>query len=186
MTSPAASTGAKCRDEVMEAEKKGNAGLKIVKMSQIDRAGGLPVELVTYTSPGRDGSLGYMVRGFIASGDLCGDLEFYASKPIAEGDADLQKVFASYQLDAEYAPRFSDVALYAQILYQHQQFAAAAPILEKGLAMVPEDGAPFPSALLARRVMRGIRRAWRIGFRGIRGRLERFSIRVLRRIRIIR
>ena len=85
---------------------------------------------------------------------LCGDLEFYSGKPISDDDADLKKIFLSFHLDPDYAPQFSDVARYAQVLFQAHEYRAAAPIFERALTMVPSDGASFKSATLARRVMR--------------------------------
>ncbi len=147
-------TGATCRDAALSQDKKTNATLKILKTSEILRSGDLPVALVTYTTANRDGSLGYRVRGFVATGDICGDLEFYSAKPISDDDADLKKVFLGYQMDPNYAPQFSDVASYAQILFRAHEYRAAAPTFEKALTMVPSDGGPFKSATLARRVMR--------------------------------
>jgi tetratricopeptide (TPR) repeat protein len=57
-------------------------------------------------------------------------------------------------MDPNYTPQFSDVSLYAQVLFLAHEYRAAAPIFEKALAMVPVDGAPFRSATFARRVMR--------------------------------
>jgi len=151
-TAPMTST--KCRDTALTQDKKMNATLKIVRTSEIPRPGGLPVALVSYTTGNRDGSTTYRVRGYVATDDICGDLEFYGSKPINDDDADFKKTFLSYQMDANYTPQFSDVALYAQVLFQHNDHRAAAPIFEKGLTMVPPDGAPFKSAKIARRVMR--------------------------------
>lgn len=147
-------TSAKCRDAAITKEKKTNKTLKIVRTSEIPRPGGLPVALVAHTTANRDGSTTYRVRGFVATDDICGDLEFYSSKPISNEDAELKKAFLTYRLDTNYTPQLSDVALYAQVLFLHHDYRAAAPIFEKGLAMVPSDGAPFKSATYARRVMR--------------------------------
>jgi hypothetical protein len=147
-------TSAKCRDATITQEMKANARLKILRTSEIPRPGGLPVALVANTTANRDGSTTYRVRGFVASSDMCGDLEFYSTQPISEEDASLKKAFLSYQLDTNYTPQFGDVALYAQVLFLHHDYSAAAPVFERGLAMVPPDGAPFKSATLARRVMR--------------------------------
>lgn len=146
-------TSAKCRDGVLQQVVKSNPATKIIKTSDVKGAGSLPVTVTTLTSPGRGGST-YIVRGFVATGDICGDLEFYSSDPITEEDPIVKKVFSSFQLDADYVPGFADVAMYAEVLFKTQAFQAAAPIFEKALAMVPESGAPFPSAKIARRTMR--------------------------------
>ena len=123
-------TSAKCRDGVLGPEKKSNATLKILETQEITYPGSLPVSLVSYTAKGDGGKTTYLVRGFIATGDICGDLELYSDTLIAPGDADLKRIFASYQLDEKYVPKFSDVLLYAQILYQTHMFGAAAPVFE--------------------------------------------------------
>ncbi len=144
----------KCRDSALTQEKKTDATLKMVRTLEISQPGRLPVALVNYTTVNRDASTTYRVRGFVATGDICGDLEFYSPKPISDADAAAKKVFLSYRLDPNYTPRFSDVVWYAQVLFLHRDYRAAAPVFEKGLTMVPSGGAPFPSAAIARRVMR--------------------------------
>jgi len=145
-------TSEKCRDEEIEGVKKVAQGWKMLNTSELDRPEQLPVSLVNYREQAGGGTQ-YVVRGFVATGDVCGDLEFYSGKPIGSDDADLKSIFSSYELDPAYAPRFRDVVFYAQVLYQTQMYAAAAPILEKALTMVPEDGAPFQSASVATRVV---------------------------------
>ncbi|MEO8663028.1 MAG: hypothetical protein ABI693_31505 [Bryobacteraceae bacterium] len=147
-------TGARCREAVLAEEKKANGTLKIITTAEIPRSDALPVALVAYSTANRDGSLAYRVRGFVAANDLCGDLEFYSGKPIGDDDPSLKKAFLSFQLDVNHVPQFSDVALFAEILFRKQQYRAAAPMFEKCLAMVPPNGAPFKSAKFARRVMR--------------------------------
>jgi tetratricopeptide (TPR) repeat protein len=147
-------TGRTCRDGVLAQEKKANATLKIVKTSEIRQQAGVPVTVVTYSAANPDGSLGYRVRGFVASGDICGDLEFYSHDQISDQDSDLSQALQSLRLEPEYAPQFGDLALYAQILVRQYEYQAAAPIFERSLGLVPSDGAPFPSAIVARRAMR--------------------------------
>ncbi len=151
VSEPAPLTSAKCRDEALAQAQRDDPNLKDLRTSQIARSDGQPVALASYTTTAR-GAIQYEVRGFIANGDLCGDLEFYSPKPIHASDASLADVFSSYRLDPAYEPGFGDIFLYASILYEHQNYRAAAPIFEKALAMVPADGSPFPSAKTARRV----------------------------------
>jgi tetratricopeptide (TPR) repeat protein len=146
-------TSAKCRDEALAQEKKSVPSLSIERSWDLTRQGSLPVSLATYTTKQRDGSAGYHERGFVASGNICGDLEVYTTRPIGESDPVVSKIFVSYRFEPKYSPGFSDVVLYAQILYDTNMFAAAAPYFEKALTMVPADGAPFPSAKTARRVL---------------------------------
>ena len=146
-------TSEKCRDGALAQEKSNSPGLKILGTSDLPRPGALPVSLVTYSAPGRDGRAQFTVRGFIAAGDLCGDLEFYSAEPINAADTDLQAIFSSFRLDPAYTPQFEDVLYYAQILYQNEQYKPAAALLEKALALASGNGAPFPSAKIAKRVV---------------------------------
>ena len=147
-------TSAKCRDSAIAQEKKADATLKILKTDEISRPSGLPVAFATYAATDRGGALAYRVRAFVAAEDICGDLEFYSRKPISDEDTDLKKALQSYQLDLNYSPQFSDVALYAQVLFQHHDYKAAAPLFGRALTIVPPDGGGFKSATLARRIMR--------------------------------
>jgi hypothetical protein len=146
-------TSAKCRDEDLVQERKDNPSLSVLQTSEISRSDGVPISLVTYSTIGSDGKAEYHVRGFVASKDICGDLEVCSGKPIRETDADVAKVFSSYRFDESYTPKFGDVVLYAQTLYEAKMFKASAPIFEKALTMLTGDGSPFPSARIARRVL---------------------------------
>jgi hypothetical protein len=131
-------TSAKCRDGVVEPERKSNPSLKVLGTSEIAQPSGPPVSLVTYTEREGSGKEAYRVRGFVAGGDICGDLELYSQAPISPADADVKKIFASLQLDEHYLPKFADVLLYAQVLYEARMYKAAAPIFEMALAKVAE------------------------------------------------
>jgi len=135
-------SSAKCRDGAIEPEKKSNSSLRILANVEITQPDRQQVALVGYTSQGRGGKPSYMVRGFVAAGDICGDLEFYSDTPIAAEDGDIRKVFASYGLETDYAPGFSDSFLYAQILYQHGMYKAAAPVFEQALTQLESAGRP--------------------------------------------
>ena len=105
-------TSAKCRDGILGPEKASNPTLKILESSEIAHSGSLPVSLVSYTEKAGNKTI-YKVRGFIASGDICGDLEFYSETPIHFEDPDLKKIIASYQLQEKYIPQFTDILFYA-------------------------------------------------------------------------
>lgn len=145
---------AACRDFLLREDQKADNTIKILSTSELARPGGLPVALAAYTNKNQDGAPHYQVRGFVASGDLCGDLAFFSSKPLSENDPELKRIFSGIEFNPDYVPRLRDVALYAQILFENHLYKSAAPLFEKCLAMVPPDGAPFPSAVVAARVMR--------------------------------
>lgn len=131
-------TSAKCRDGVMEPAKKANPTINIAGTSQMPRSDGPPVELVGYVAQGRDGKLVYSVRGFLAMGDLCGDLEIYGNDSNVISDLNLKKIWDSYRLAPQYTPQFNDVFTYAQILYQNRQYQAAAPVFEAALTKLTD------------------------------------------------
>jgi tetratricopeptide (TPR) repeat protein len=132
-------TSQKCRDGALDAEKKGEPSLKIQSTSEISNSGRPSVSLVSYTVQGRTGTVVYMVRGFAATGDICGDLEFYSDSPITAENAELKKVFASYELDANHTPTFRDALLYGQILYDSKMYKAAGPVFETALGRLKES-----------------------------------------------
>jgi hypothetical protein len=132
-------TSAKCRDGVMEPAKKSNPTIKIAATTQMVRSDGPPLELLSYVGQGRDGKLVYSMRGFIAMGEICGDLEVYGNDLNVIRDPNLKKMWESYRFDPQYVPQFNDVFLYAQILYQNHAYPAAAPIFEQALALLKND-----------------------------------------------
>jgi hypothetical protein len=132
-------TSAKCRDGVMEPAKKGNPTIKVVGSLQIPRADGPPLELLSYVGQGRDGKLIYSMRGFIAIGDICGDLEVYGNDVSVVSDPNLKKMWDSYRFDPSYTPKFRDFLLYAQVLYRDQKYQAAAPMFEQALTRLDGD-----------------------------------------------
>jgi hypothetical protein len=144
-------TSAKCRDGVLEIEKKGNHTLKIVGTSENAGSGSLPVSVVTYTAQDGSGKMLYEVRAFVATGGICGDLDFYSNAPIGPEDADMKKILATYRLDESYIPKFNDVLLYAQTLYKARMYGAAAPVFEMALTKVDEN--PSSSVKTMRRVV---------------------------------
>jgi hypothetical protein len=132
-------TSAKCLDGVIGPEKKSSPSLKVFGTEEISQPGNLPVSLVSYTARGEGGKTLYTVRGFVATGNVCGDLEIYSYAPLSLQDSAFKKIFSSFRLDDKYAPQFRDLFLYAQILYQHNMYGPAAPVYEKALVKLNED-----------------------------------------------
>lgn len=132
-------TSAKCRDGILEPAKKSNPTIKIAGTVEIPRSDGPPLELVSYVGQGRDGKLIYSMRGFIAAGDICGDLEIYGNDLNVIQDPNLKKIWDRYRFDPSYTPQFDDVFFYAQILYQQHLYQAAAPIFEQALSKLKDN-----------------------------------------------
>lgn len=113
---PAPFSSAACKDHVLSLEKKSNPTLKITSTSEIGKRNGPPVTVVSYLSNDRSGKTWYVVRGFVASGDVCGDLEFYGNTIVNANGPALKQIFETYQLDTEFVPQFKDVFMYGEIL----------------------------------------------------------------------
>ena len=131
-------TSLKCRDGVLGPAEKGHTSLTIGSTGQTASPGSLPVAWVTYTAKGANG-LVYSVRAFVATADICGDLEFYSAKPISADDLNVKTILASYQLDEHYTPKFADTFVYAQLLYKSQQYSTAAPMFEEALGKLKDE-----------------------------------------------
>ncbi len=132
-------TSAKCRDRALEPLRRSNSTLRLLASSEISRSNELPIKLVTYSAQGRDGKPIYSIRGFVATADICGDLEFYGETAINPEDAELKSIFQSYRFNPSYAPQFNDVFMYGQILYRDGMYKAAAPILEQSLTKLSDS-----------------------------------------------
>jgi tetratricopeptide (TPR) repeat protein len=127
-------TSSKCRDGALDPEKKDNPTFNILNSSEIMGQDGLPIEVVSYSARRKDGRAVYSERGFVATGDMCGDIELYADAPFPTQDPGLREIFSSYRLDPTYAPQFYDVFAYSEILYNHHEYAAVGPLFELALA----------------------------------------------------
>jgi tetratricopeptide (TPR) repeat protein len=131
-------TSAKCRDGVLDLMKKSDPGLKVETKDKAAPSGP-SIAMARYAMPGRGGKMVNAVRGFVATGDICGDLEVYSDAPITADDAVVEKIFASYRFDKDYSPQFDSVLLYAQTFYKGHMYKAAAPIFEVALAKLKEN-----------------------------------------------
>jgi tetratricopeptide (TPR) repeat protein len=130
-------TSAKCRDGVMGPAKKDIPSLKVLATTEIANAGAQPLSLIDYSVQTANGATEYSARGFIATGDLCGDLEFYSPQTIHSADDALHRIFTGMQLDPDYSPQYKDALLYAQILFDSKSYGAAGPIYELALQKLP-------------------------------------------------
>jgi hypothetical protein len=139
LSGPTPLTSAICRDSAIDAEKRSDSTFKTVGTSHLARSGGPAVELVSYMELGDGGKSVYSRRGFVATGDTCGDLEIYSDAPIGDADSALKKIWDSFRLNPAYDPQFDDIFQYAQVLYQNRKYEAAGPIFERALEKVKDD-----------------------------------------------
>jgi tetratricopeptide (TPR) repeat protein len=129
----------KCREEAVASDEKDSPSFHVVGTTETTLQEGISLALVTYTNKRDDGKTIYSLRGFLAKGDICGDLEIYSITELSLDDPELKKIFASYRLDPGYEPQFLDYLFYAQTLFKNQRYAAAAPLFERALSDVPDD-----------------------------------------------
>jgi hypothetical protein len=132
-------TAMKCRDGVLGPAMEGNPGIKVTSNSELVRTGGLPVAVSSYTAKSANGAMVYSVRAFVATGDVCGDLEIYSAKTIGADDADVRAIVDSYRLDPEAVPNFGSALIYAQLLFKSANYKEAAPIFEAALARLKNE-----------------------------------------------
>jgi len=130
-------TSAKC-DGALE-EERNNPSLKSFPIPQSKNLKDVPVAMASYSARGDDGATTYVVRGFVARGDICGDLEIYSKSAIGAEDAGVKRIFDSFRLDPRCEPQFKDMLLFAQILHKHQEYGAAAPFFELALSKLSSD-----------------------------------------------
>jgi len=136
----ASMTGAKCRDGILDNERTANPTLKVINTLTVSRSDQLPVEVVHYSLPGRNKSAD-VVRAFVATGEVCGDLEIYGDGVKGPEDQEIRQIVDSLQYDRNYIAQFRDLFLFAQILYQKNEFSAAAPIFESAITKLKDDKA---------------------------------------------
>lgn len=126
-------SSAKCRDNELAVERR-DPTFEISGTSEMDRPGSLTIALANYSHG--SGKKTYSARAFVASSNVCGDMEFYSSSRIDTSDPRLATVLSTFHLDPTHVPQFHDVFLYAEELYRTEQYAAAAPLFERALTML--------------------------------------------------
>jgi hypothetical protein len=78
---PPVFTSGKCRDNVLESEKKSNGTLKILAASDLAHPNALPVSVVTYTTKGRNPTTAFMVRASWPLAIFAATLKFTVIRP---------------------------------------------------------------------------------------------------------
>jgi len=145
-------TSGTCMDNQLLSELRAlqdQAGLrKFHGKNMIRTASGLDVGLAEYSPTNKKPNpFGYTERVFIAADDVCLDLTFDSPQPISKDT--LAKLLAKITFDPKRRPDFFAKFRYATVLFDHKQFAAAAPIFEDALS----DTAGLPDELNWRRVV---------------------------------
>ena len=129
---------AKCRDIILDGEKHDDSTVTIVSESQLARPGGSPLELAAYNFSGQHGERPIIVRAFGGANQSCADLQVYSDDGKAgPDDPGIRKLMDGFTFDSQYTPGFADFLVYGEVLYRHQVFRQAAPLLEHALSLLP-------------------------------------------------
>src|SRR6201999_190104 len=75
----------------------------------------------------------FVRRAFVAQGDLCADIKISAGDVLAIGAEEIN--LDNLKFDPDRQPDFYAKFRYATVLYDHHQYAAAAPLFESALAL---------------------------------------------------
>lgn len=131
-----------CRDEMLNSEGTAslvpaNGRLKMKSSSGADIA--LALMLAT------DGSQS-AVRAFVASGELCGDLDFTLHKQITKQIVPMQQVkdiLTTLRFDPQAKPTFREAFAYATVEWDKQQIKGAASAYQAALNLVDTSDDPL-------------------------------------------
>jgi hypothetical protein len=127
MPEPSQPTAAACRNWMLSLEKAGGVkDRKGMKTSEDKSDSGVPIALVEYEQSKAPASARYVLRFFVAQGDLCADVEVSASNLISIQTT--SSLWKTLEFDPSRPPDFLALFRYAQVLYNHHQYAQAAPI----------------------------------------------------------
>jgi tetratricopeptide (TPR) repeat protein len=122
------------RSELKEIEDQANYR-NISAKRLIKNQTGLEMGVIEYeptkTMPRR---FGYTARFFVAANDVCADISFDGESSIAPSVID--SISNAIAFDENHSPDFFDKFRYATVLYEHGNYADAAPIFESALSKV--------------------------------------------------
>lgn len=130
-------TSEKCRDSIMRHVQHDESPIAI--KSQTVLLGKNPsIALVQYSQASASGQW-YKVRAFVATTDLCSDIEFSSQHLLTADQPGIQQALASVAFDPDAKPSFREVFSYATVLFDHKMIRAAAPFYEQSLRLLPDN-----------------------------------------------
>jgi len=131
---PAQPTAVACRDRMMKSEEKDHRGYrKVLKQNEMKSDSGVDIAIIEYEQSKTPSPDRYIRRAFVAANDLCADIQFAYSNVTFNSVSD--PLLASLLFDPTRQPDFYAKFRYATVLYDHHQYAAAAPLFESALAL---------------------------------------------------
>lgn len=119
-------TAAGCRESVLAEEAAHGRGRALLGKREIRTQSGVPVALAMYRTAGPDRRDRDVARAFVAQGDLCADLELFATPTLAADRVDA--VLSKLTFDPEAPPSFFGQVFYAHVLEQHEALLPAARV----------------------------------------------------------
>ena len=130
-------TSQKCRDSIIRHLKEDNPRATL-KSETVLPGQPEPVALAEYASntPTAQWS---MVRAFVATRDICADIEFSSKHPISPETPEIKAALASLSFEPDAKAGFPDVFKYAFVLSNHDMWKAAAPFYEQSLSLLPAN-----------------------------------------------
>ena len=130
-------TSEKCRDSIMRHVQQDESPIKIESQAVL-HGKNPPIALVQYSQTSASGQW-YRVRAFVATTDLCSDIEFSSQHPLTSDQPGIQQALASIVFDPDAKPSFRDVFSYASVLFDHKMMKAAATFYEQSLTLLPPN-----------------------------------------------
>jgi hypothetical protein len=130
-------TSEKCRDSIMRHAQQDESPIKIESQTVLPGKNP-PIALVQYSQTSSSGQW-YRVRAFVATTDLCSDIDFSSQHSLTPDQPSIQQALASIVFDPDAKPSFRDVFSYATVLFDHTMMKAAAPVYEQSLGLLPPN-----------------------------------------------
>ena len=136
-------TATTCRDGVLASE---HAEASIQTRAAIRSASGVEIAMAVLVAP-KDARM--LLRAFVASGDLCGDLAFSAAD-VKPGDEEAyrqtmeraKETLLTLTFEPGLKPTFDDAFAYAEVESRKHQYASAAAAYRSALALIDQSVDP--------------------------------------------
>jgi len=130
-------TSEKCRDAMLGHMKADTPGFALQLKSTV-KSKDASLAIAEYSNSSARGKW-FMVRAFVASEDICGDIEFSSQHAISGDTPAVKAALASVSFDPGTRQDFQGLFAYATVLFRHEMPKQAAPVYERALAALPDD-----------------------------------------------
>jgi len=134
-------TAETCRDEMLQSEGP-QALAAAPSLASIKSATGVDIAIALMIP--KDGKSS-IVRAFVASGDLCGDISFTEAQPVTKQMIPMEKtksILKTLQFDPQAKPTFRDAFAYATVEWKKEQIKGSALAYADALKLVDTSDDP--------------------------------------------